>query len=155
MRWNGWGDPALAKDLPLAVRALLPMKLGRVPKAAPAANLEDVVLEASALSDEDLAALAAVVGGEHVIATNEARVRHAGGRSTPDLLRRREREQQAPDGVVSPHSHEEVLTVLELAAERDLAVIPFAGGTSVVGALDPAGQYLSTLPHSCFSPPTQ
>ena len=74
MRWNGWGDPALAKDLPLAVRALLPMKLGRVPKAAPAANLEDVVLEASALSDEDLAALAAVVGGEHVIATNEARM---------------------------------------------------------------------------------
>lgn len=137
MRWNGWGDPALAKDLPLAVRALLPMKLGRVPKAAPAASLEDVVLEASALSDEDLAALAALVGGEHVSTTNEARLRHAGGRSTPDLLRRREREQQAPDGVVSPHSHEEVLAVLELAAKRDLAVIPFAGGTSVVGALDP------------------
>lgn len=137
MRWNGWGDPALAKDLPLAVRALLPMKLGRVPKATPATPLGEVVLEASALSDEDLAALAAVVGRERVSTTSEARVRHAGGRSTPDLLRRREREQQAPDGVVSPHSHEEVAAVLELAVARDIAVIPFAGGTSVVGALDP------------------
>ena len=137
LRWNGWGDPALAKDLPLAVRALLPMKLGRVPKAAPATPLEEVVIEASALGDEDLAALAAVVGSEHVSVANEARLRHAGGRSTPDLLRRRARVQQAPDGVVSPHSHEEVSALLELAAKRDLAVIPFAGGTSVVGALDP------------------
>ena len=137
MRWNGWGDAALAKDLPLAVRALLPMKLGRVPKAAPAAQLEEIVLAPSLLSDEDAAAIAEVVGEEHVSVEAEARVRHSGGKSTPDLLRRREREQQAPDGVVSPASHEEVLAVLRLAAARDLAVIPFAGGTSVVGALDP------------------
>lgn len=137
MRWNGWGDPALAKELPLAVRALLPMKLGRVPKAAPATPLEQVVLEPTRLTEADIAALAAVVGESGVGVDREARLRHAGGRSTPDLLRRREREQQAPDGVVSPGSHEEVSAVLELAASRDIAVIPFAGGTSVVGALDP------------------
>ncbi len=137
MRWNGWGDPSLAKDLPLAVRALLPMKLGRIPKAVPAADLGAVIVSQSLLSSEDIHALGSVVGEQHVSVENGVRLRHAGGRSTPDLLRRRAREQQAPDGVVSPASHDEVLALLALAAERDLAVVPFGGGTSVVGALDP------------------
>ncbi len=137
MRWNGWGDPALAKDLPLAVRALLPMKLGRIPKATPATELDAVVVSASRLNGEDLAALRAVAGESHVSVEDSVRLRHAGGRSTPDLLRRRASEQQAPDGVVSPAHHQEVCALLALAAERDLAVVPFGGGTSVVGALDP------------------
>ncbi len=137
MRWNGWGDAALAKELPLAVRALLPVKLGRVPKPAPAARLEEVVLPPSLLSGEDRTAFEALVGEGHVAVDDETRLRHAGGRSTPDLLRRRERMQQAPDAVVSPASHEEVLAVLRLASARSIAVVPFGGGTSVVGALDP------------------
>lgn len=137
MRWNGWGDPALVKELPLAVRALLPVKLGRVPKPAPAARLEEVSLLQPRLSGEDLAAIVALVGEGHVALDDETRLRHAGGRSTVDLLRRRERTQHVPDAVVSPASHEEVLAVLRLASERGIAVVPFGGGTSVVGALDP------------------
>lgn len=137
MRWNGWGDPARAKELPFAVRALLPIKLGRIPQKTPATDLDAVVVSPSLLSGEDIAALREVVGENQVSVEDSARLRHAGGRSTPDLLRRRAREQQAPDGVVSPAHHDEVLTLLALAAERDLAVVPFGGGTSVVGALDP------------------
>lgn len=44
MRWNGWGDPAKAKGLPLPVRALLPMLLGRVRTPAPAVELSEVQL---------------------------------------------------------------------------------------------------------------
>lgn len=137
MRWNGWGDPALAKELPLAVRALLPMKLGRTPKAKAPVPIAEVKVSESRLTPEDLAALQIVVGSAHATREAETRLRHAGGRSTPDLLRRREREQEAPDGVVSPDSHEQVLEVLRTAAARDLAIIPFGGGTSVVGALEP------------------
>mgnify|MGYP001567892996 CR=1 FL=1 len=137
MRWNGWGDPAKAKDLPLAVRTLLPLLLGRIRKPAPAVDLADVHVPSSRLTDEDVAALGAVVGRENVDDAIESRVRHAGGRSTPDLLRRRRREQEAPDAVVSPATHEEVRACLDIAAERGIAVIPFGGGTSVVGALDP------------------
>lgn len=137
MRWNGWGDASLAKELPLAVRALLPMKLGRTPKAQPAATIDEVVVSLSSMNEEDLARFAAIVTDEHVTAGREARLRHAGGRSTPDLIRRRAREQQAPDAVVSPGDHEEVASVLALASELGIAVIPFGGGTSVVGALDP------------------
>lgn len=137
MRWNGWGDPAEAKELPLAVRALLPVLLGRVSRPEPAAELAAVELPPSALAPADLAELAAAVGASHVALDDEARVRHAGGRSTPDLLRRRASRQQAPDGVVSPADHGEVVAVLQLAHDRDLAVVPFGGGTSVVGGLDP------------------
>ena len=137
MRWNGWGDPALAKDLPLAVRALLPTILGRVHRPEPAVELGAVRLAASALTSEDRAALAAIAGEANVSTDDELRVRHAGGRSTIDLVRRRAAAQDAPDAVVDPAGHDDVLAVLSWAAEHDVAVVPFGGGTSVVGAVDP------------------
>lgn len=137
MRWNGWGDPALAKELPFALRALLPVKLGRVQRPAPAAELHAVELSPSALADEDREAFGALVGEAYLAVDDEARLRHAGGKSTPDLLRRRATRQRTPDGVVSPGDHDEVAAVLRLANERGIAIVPFGGGTSVVGALDP------------------
>lgn len=137
MRWNGWGDPAEASDLPRAVRMLLPLLLGRIRKPEPSVDLSEVQLVPSALQEGDLHDLATIVGPEHVDSSREARIRHAGGRSTPDLLRRRRREQAAPDAVVSPTRHDAVAAVLRFCADRGIAVIPFGGGTSVVGALEP------------------
>lgn len=137
LKWNGWGDPALAKELPLAVRALLPMKLGRLRKPTAAASLAEVQLAPSRLSAKAREVICGIVGEEFLVSDNEARLRHAGGRSTPDLLRRREVTQTAPDAVVSPASHDEVLAVLHAATTHGCAVVPFGGGTSVVGALDP------------------
>lgn len=137
MRWNGWGDPAKAKDLPLPVRALLPMLLGRVRKPASAVDLADVQLAPSRLTGEDHEAFSAAVGPANVDDTAKARIRHAGGRSTPDLLRRREVHQDAPDAVIRPADHDEVRACLDVAVARGIAVVPFGGGTSVVGALDP------------------
>ena len=47
--------------------------------------------------------------------------------------------QTAPDAVVFPSSHDEVLAVLAVCDERRIAVVPFGGGTSVVGGVDPGG----------------
>lgn len=137
MRWNGWGDPSRAKDLPLAVRGLLPLLLGRVRRPPQPPALEDVRIRPSRLTADDVAALEDSVGADAVDVSTAGRLRHAGGRSTPDLLRRRALEQDAPDAVVSPADHDAVRACLALAGERGLAVIPFGGGTSVVGALDP------------------
>lgn len=137
MRWDGWGDPARAEELPFAVRSLLPLLLGRIRRPAAGSALGDVHVPPSALTPEDLDAFEALLGAQHVRTDDESRIRHAGGRSTPDLLRRRQAAQQAPDAVLQPGGHDDVGACLRLAAERDLAVIPFGGGTSVVGALDP------------------
>lgn len=135
--WNGWGDPGLAKDLPLAVRALLPTILGRIRRPEPPVALSDVIAAAPSLTEEDRADLVAIVGADAVRTDDESRIRHSGGRSTPDLLRLRAAHQAAPDAVVSPRDHDEVVRVLGFASEHDIAVIPFGGGTSVVGALAP------------------
>ncbi|GAA1797769.1 FAD-binding oxidoreductase [Agromyces neolithicus] len=137
MRWNGWGDHAEAKQLPAAVKALLPVMLGRIPRRAPAAALEDVDLRPSVLDEADRLALAGIVGDAHVRTDHDTRIRHSGGKSTPDLLRRRRSQQDAPDAVIDPADDRQIAAVLRLAGERGIAVVPFGGGTGVVGGLDP------------------
>ncbi len=44
----------------------------------------------------------------------------------------------APDLVAYPGSHDEVTALLRVCSERRIAVVPFGGGTSVVGGLEPA-----------------
>lgn len=146
MRWDGWGDPARATELPRAVRALLPLMLGRVPKPEPTPAPESVVVDDSRLTSEDVENLRAIVGEQHVSIDAGARLRRSGGKSTPDLLHRRAHHQSVPDAVVRPAEHDQVAGVLRLASERDLAVIPFGGGTSVVGGVDPdAGTHRAVI----------
>jgi alkyldihydroxyacetonephosphate synthase len=67
-----------------------------------------------------------------------ARVLHARGKSYPDLVRQRAGDcAGAPDAVLSPRDHDEVRAVLAACADARVAVVPFGGGTSVVGGLEP------------------
>jgi alkyldihydroxyacetonephosphate synthase len=140
MLWSGWGDPAGAAPLPEPIVGLLRDLLGvKTGDAAPVA-LADIEVAAPRLGDDALDALAAAAGAEHVRTDAESRVRHTRGKSTPDLLRIRAGEaSDAPDAVVLPGDHDEVLAVLRACAARRIAVVPFGGGTSVVGGLAPEG----------------
>ncbi|WP_162795356.1 FAD-binding oxidoreductase, partial [Nonomuraea lactucae] len=136
MLWSGWGDPARARELSEQVRALLRDLLGVRSPDAPAVPLESVRLAPVALPAAHLEALGGVAGPEHVLTSPEARIRHTRGKSTPDLLRMRAGDgSDAPDAVVLPGSHEEVVALLGLCARERIAVVPFGGGTSVVGGL--------------------
>ncbi|GAB2930511.1 FAD-binding oxidoreductase [Nonomuraea fastidiosa] len=141
MLWSGWGDPAKARELPDQVKKLLGDLLGVRAPVAPAAALEEVRLPPIALTEALLGALAGVVGEQHVLTGHEDRVRHTRGKSTPDLLRMRAGDGgDAPDAVVLPGSHDEVAGLLELCSRERIAVVPFGGGTSVVGGLAPSGR---------------
>ncbi|WP_433470079.1 FAD-binding oxidoreductase [Spirillospora sp. CA-128828] len=138
MLWSGWGDPAKASPLPEPTTGLLRDLLGVRPADAPPVALADIKVAGPRLSGADLTALAGIVGDGNVRADTEARVRHTRGKSTPDLLRIRAGDtSDAPDAVVLPGSHDEVLAVLRTCAGRGIAVVPFGGGTSVVGGLAP------------------
>ncbi|MDK1348133.1 FAD-binding oxidoreductase [Streptomyces sp. 378] len=143
MLWNGWGDPARATPLPDTVTGLLRDWLGVKPRPTASARLEDIKISAPALEGAALHALRAVLGDrvEGVRTDTESRVRHTRGKSTPDLLRIRAGDTgDAPAAVVLPQSHDEVLAVLRVCAEHGLALVPFGGGTSVVGGLAPTGR---------------
>ncbi|TDD09920.1 FAD-binding oxidoreductase [Nonomuraea diastatica] len=136
MSWSGWGDPARARELPEQIRTLLHDLLGVRAPAVPAVALEAVRVPPVALPGPLVEALAGVAGAEHVVTTHEARVRHTRGKSTPDLLRMRAGDgSDAPDAVVLPGSHGEVAALLRLCSAERIAVVPFGGGTSVVGGL--------------------
>jgi alkyldihydroxyacetonephosphate synthase len=80
--------------------------------------------------------LAAIVGEDRVRSGDYERAYHARGRSYLDLLRLRAGDlSEAPDAVVYPRGTEEVLAVLALASEREIAVVPFGGGTGATGGV--------------------
>ena len=139
MRWWGWGEDGHAVALPLSAETLLQEEL----EVDPSARRLPVAFEAVSVPDSRLPAaarerLVAVVGAENVRDAREDRIGHAVGRSYPDLVRiRAGNASSAPDAVVLPGSAEQVAAVLAACAEHRVAVIPFGGGTSVVGGVEP------------------
>ncbi|MGW7664921.1 FAD-binding oxidoreductase [Streptomyces sp. NPDC054756] len=143
MLWSGWGDPAKAAPLPETVTGLLRDLLGVKPRTTAPVALADIAVPEPGLEPAALQALEAAAGGaEHVHTDAEARVRHTRGKSTPDLLRIRDGAVGAdiPAAVVLPSDHDEVVAVLRACGEHGLPVVPFGGGTSVVGGLAPTGR---------------
>src|SRR6516165_5856607 len=90
MAWNAWGDPSAAKPLSDGIRGLLTAALGVEANATDELQPDDVVLRPSALSDADRDALAAIVGEDYCRTDDRDRLLHAGGKSTLDLLRRKD-----------------------------------------------------------------
>ncbi len=139
MRWWGWGEDGHDAPLPPGAQALLAAELGPLParRRDPVA-LEDVRLWESALPAPAHARLVVAVGPEHVRDDRRARVSHAAGRGYHDLVRLRAGDASgAPDAVVYPADAEQVAAVLRACAEEGVAVVPFGGGTSVVGGVEP------------------
>ena len=65
------------------------------------------------------------------------RAAHAYGKGYPDLVRGFAGDfSAAPDLVVRPRSAEDVARVLDACADARIAVVPYGGGTSVVGGVE-------------------
>ncbi|WP_049574377.1 FAD-binding oxidoreductase [Nocardiopsis sp. SBT366] len=137
MSWYAWGDPAKAKELEPGLRELVSQVLRARTRDMPPVAPEDVELPASRLDGPLTARFTEVLGAEHVIVDDAARLVHSGGKSTPDLLARRAGRAPAPDAVLYPADHDEVERVLALCSSERVAVVPFGGGTSVVGGVSP------------------
>ena len=141
MKWNAWGDPAAAKPLSDGIRALLKQAVGLEESDAAELGPDQVQLRPSTLSQADRDALAAIVGDEYCRTADRDRLLHAGGKSTIDMLRRKDTGiQDVPDAILlpgGPDGEEAVAAILRYCSEHGIAVIPFGGGTSVTGGLNP------------------
>jgi alkyldihydroxyacetonephosphate synthase len=133
MKWWGWGDPDRRLDLPAAAVDALREELGVEPGDA----VEPVPLEQVSLPDPRPVPEAVRSAAGEVLDGTEDRLRRAAGRSYPDLVRLRTgRIEYAPDAVLRPGDAGAVEAVLSACAASRVAVVPFGGGTSVVGGLD-------------------
>ena len=147
MKWNAWGDPEAAKPLSDGIRSLLKLALGVEDSGGAELEPQQVKLRPSALSHPDRDALSAIVGTQFCIVDDRDRLLRAGGKSTLDLLRRKDPGvQDAPDAVLLPGDENEVAEILHFCSRQSIAVVPFGGGTSVVGGLDPVrGQFKAVV----------
>ena len=135
-KWWGWGDPAIAPELDAEALATLRDYVGELTPAPRAiASAADFSLPASVPLPRSLIE---AVGEEAVFTGIEDRLRHATGRGYADLVRLRGGNlESAPDAVVLPEDAEQLKRLIHLCGEQNVAVVPFGGGTSVVGGVEP------------------
>ncbi|UZE97418.1 FAD-binding oxidoreductase [Alkalimarinus alittae] len=127
-RWNGWGDETNSLDLPPNADMFLKDKIGTA-TPLPSVSLESVMSQVpvSRLPEHPL-----------IVVAEEDRVRHARGQSLPDLLASRSGDFGVfPDGVAYPETSDQVAELLSFCGDKDILVIPYGGGTSVVGHINP------------------
>ena len=128
----GWGDVdrSLSTD---QIRQAAPgiveyLGFGRV-EPEPAVPLEAASLPTPRLGAGQLGELADV--------SDHARATHALGKAYRDIIRGfRGDFASAPDIVAFPHREADVERILEWCWHRNVAVIPYGGGTSVVGGVE-------------------
>jgi alkyldihydroxyacetonephosphate synthase len=142
MKWWGWGDPNL--EFPMADKPNLwpwvVKKLG-ITSATPSAipvDLASIKLPPTRAGTSLLSELRAILAPEQILLGPLDRLLHSYGKSFPDLFRVRSGEvRRAPDAVLLPDSHEQVEALVALAQNLNFCLIPFGGGTNIVGGINP------------------
>jgi len=145
LRWWGWGTQD--QDFSLEGRPAfwptlqewLALPREAIERETPPVSLEEISLRPPRLDDPVLASLCKLLGDEAVYTDKLSRVEHAYGKSYCDLVRIRAGHIPAPpDVVVYPADQGHIASLLAWAADRDIAVVPFGGGSSVLGGVEPA-----------------
>jgi alkyldihydroxyacetonephosphate synthase len=130
-RWNGWGDDTRTYPLPLTGATFLGKRLG------PGSPPRDVSFK------EVWAGVPASRLSDHPLVSKDPgeRVRHARGQSLPDWIALRSGRILAfPDGVGYPTTEQDVRDLIQFIEKVGGRLIPYGGGTSVVGHINcPSG----------------
>ena len=133
--WWGWGleESALGGDRLDGLGAMLAAFFGITPDRRAPVPLEELELRPSRVAPP--AALAPFCD-----ASTYERARHAYGRSFRDVVRGfRGDFPHPPDVVAFPRAEADVAAVLDWCATTGTAVVPYGGGSSVVGGVECAG----------------
>jgi alkyldihydroxyacetonephosphate synthase len=127
-RWNGWGEQGRTYPLSDSAVRYLASILGE-PSPISDATLEEVLARVplSRLPDHPWISKDAMV-----------RLGHARGQSLPDWIALRSGDIGTfSDGVTYPTTEDEVQVALDFAYQNDVQIIPYGGGTSVAGHINP------------------
>lgn len=127
-RWNGWGSDRVDAHLPPIAQKYLAEILGP-PQPGPSARFEDIVsrIPKCRLSDHPL-----------IDSDPGFRLRHTRGHSLPDWIALRFGTVDSfPDAVARPTSEKDIEQLIKFAGETGAKLIPYGGGTSVVGHINP------------------
>jgi alkyldihydroxyacetonephosphate synthase len=126
-RWNGWGDDSITLSIPPAAAAFLEQRVGAGHRIAEMSQAE--ILRRIPKSRLP----------RHALVSTDPLIRllHARGQSFPNWVDLHTGHVNSfPDGVAYPMSNEDVIDLLQYARHSGIHLIPYGGGTSVVGHID-------------------
>src|SRR5262249_37071962 len=141
MKWWGWGSEQFEFPLtnkpalwPFILRKSgLPADASRIPPVAE----KDIVLPPQRSDADFERTVRARFKDDQIRTDSHDRLVHAYGKSFPDLFRiRRGEVKRCPDLVLYPDNHDEVEFLVREAARRQVRLIPFGGGTNIVGGVE-------------------
>jgi len=131
----GWGyeDQALGAEMQRQLGAMVVQRMGgRALDATRPPTVDEIELRPSRLSIP--AALASICTSDKY-----ERLAHTYGKSFRDIIRGLRRDfASAPDVVAFPANEQELIDVLDWCVRANAAAIPYGGGSSVVGGVEPA-----------------
>lgn len=141
MKWWGWGDDDVRFN-PDAHPGMWPFAKevlgieGEGESDAPV-PLDAVELLDPIRNERFLSEIRSQLRADQIADSRYERAVHAYGKGFRDLFRmRRGMAEGAPDLILYPENEKDVLAVLRAAAEHDVVVIPFGGGSNIAGCLE-------------------
>lgn len=128
----GYADRFPSDDMRDALAAQVGALLGREFKKKPLPSIDDVQLAEARVTPPAHCA-------EFASAQREDRIHHTYGKAYLDIFRAFQGDfSNAPDWVAYPRNEDDVLAILTYCSAERIAVIPYGGGTSVVGGVEAA-----------------
>ncbi|EAN94772.1 putative alkyl-dihydroxyacetone phosphate synthase [Trypanosoma cruzi] len=159
IKWDGWGlrDVALwydeEKNLVFhlngkPMKGLLPFIQEKVVHGtgemrlvkSPGISVEEAVkrLQQPFINQTFLEELRQALQKDQIRLDGQSRLTHMVGKNYRDLWRARNGLfDRAPDAICLPNRHEDCAKIMELAHKHNVVLIPFGGGTSVTGGVEP------------------
>ncbi|WP_004470696.1 FAD-binding oxidoreductase [Leptospira santarosai] len=141
LRWNAWGaydqDFFRVGQMQEILSFLSDeLHISEIRKTPPTA-LEEITLPKSFFTPAQIRELSKISGTKHFSTERRERIFHSAGRSYYDVLRLSFNTlKNFVDGVVYPSRESEIFKILEYCSKNNIAVIPYGGGSSVVGGLE-------------------
>jgi len=135
------GPTPFSQDEPTlgsAFHELLGGPSGAVAKTREPIDLEHICLRKPRLDEPLLTSLRSILGEGNVCTNTRVRAEHAYGRSYRDLVRLRAGYvPNPPDAVIFPQDQGQVASLLSWASDREVILVPYGGGSSLTGGVEP------------------
>jgi len=145
MKWWGWGDPKIDFEIddkpflwPYVVKSLdIPKKFSDHPEKPIDRN--KISLPEPKINHDFVEALSPHLRNDQILTDEDERILHTYGKSYPDIFKARKGIfRPPPDMVILPENHQQVVAIIRSANQFDVGVIPFGGGSNIIGCVEPA-----------------